>query len=138
MTRRPFWLLAVLVLVAVGALVIHQRQAPCGSLISYRLGAVDPRFGVTSDEVREALRQAESLWEGAIGRKLFTYDPAGPLVVSLVYDERQQATQRRAQLRQSMQETEAAHAAVNHSYDHWRTLYDRKAGDYKDAHAAFQ
>jgi len=128
----------LLVLVGVGALVIHQRQAPCGSLLAYRLGPVDPRFGVSNDEVLDALRQAETVWEVALGRKLFTHDPSGPLVVSLVYDERQQTTQTRAHLRASMRETEASHAVVGRSYEHWRTEYDSKSRDYKDAHAAFQ
>jgi hypothetical protein len=125
-------------LVGVGALVMHQRQASCGSLLAYRLGPVDPRFGVSTEEVLEALRQAENLWEVALGRKLFTHDPSGPLVVSLVYDERQQTTQIRERLRTSMRETEASHAAVGRSYDDWRTLYDNKVRDYEDEHAAFQ
>ena len=138
MTRRNLVGLIVLVALGITALAVYQRQASCASVLAYRLGTVDPRFGLSNDEVLEALRQAENLWEVAIGRKLFRHDPSGALVVSLVYDERQQRTQTGTRLRTSMRETETSHAAVGRSYEHWRALYDSKMRDYKDAHGAFQ
>ena len=138
MTRRNLVGLVVLVALGITAVALYQRQVPCSSVLTYRLGPVDPRFGLSNEEVVEALRQAENLWEVAIGRKLFSYDPSGALTVSLVYDERQQRTQKGVRLKTSMRETEVSHAAVGRSYEHWRTLYDSKARDYKDAHATYQ
>ncbi len=118
---RRIWLLGLLVCVAFAAVVWIQRQTPCTRPIALRLGQIDDRFGLTRDEVLEALRQAEALWERALGRSLFTHSPTAILTVNLVYDERQQTTQTRERLQDSMRETQTSHAAVGRSYADWRT-----------------
>lgn len=137
MARRMWWL-GLLACVAMGAVVWTQRQSSCATPIAYRLGQIDDRFGLTSDEVLEALRHAEALWEHALGRDVFTHSPTARLTVNLVYDERQQTTQTGKRLRRSMRETQASHAGVGRSYAHWRRTYDGRARDYEDAHAAYQ
>jgi hypothetical protein len=118
MARRTRWLVVLLVAsVAGGAALVWTRvHPPCARPIAYRLDRVDPRFGVTGDEVREALRRAEGLWRGAAGRDLFVETPTAALVVSLVYDERQQTTQSSQRLRRSLHDSETAHAASSQAY----------------------
>lgn len=70
----------------------YTALAGCDVPISYRIGEVDSRFGVSEDEVRNAISTAESVWEDGTDRNLFTYDPDGELVVNFVYDERQALT----------------------------------------------
>src|SRR5262245_22435004 len=107
MSRRGGWLavLVVVAAVAVGAALVWQRtHGPCARPIAYRVDRVDPRFGVTADEVRDAVRRAEALWRGAAGRDLFVETPSAALVVSLVYDERQQTTQASQRLQHSLRQ----------------------------------
>jgi hypothetical protein len=66
----------------------------CQAPIKFRIGAIDPRFGIGRADFRRDVEEAGKLWEGAAGRKLFSYDEKGPLAISLVYDSRQEATQR--------------------------------------------
>src|SRR5262245_16453362 len=139
MARRTRWLLVLLVGVAAGgaALVWTRAHAPCARPIAYRLDRVDPRFGLTADDVREALRRAEGLWRGAAGRDLFVETPGATLVVNLVYDERQQTTQATQRLRRTLRESETAHAASSQAYGTARATYEARARDFQEARAGF-
>ncbi|MGZ6046654.1 MAG: hypothetical protein ACXWNW_19205, partial [Isosphaeraceae bacterium] len=98
MTRRWGWL-GLLAFLVLGTVTWTLRPSPCSRPIAYRLGQIDERFGLSSDEVLVALRQAGTVWERAAGRALFAYDAQASLKVTLVYDDRQQATQNRQRLR---------------------------------------
>lgn len=139
MTRRTRWLAVLLtaVMVVAAALVWTRTHAPCARPIAYRLDRVDPRFGLTAEEARDALRRAEALWRAAAGRELFSETPSAALVVSLVYDDRQQTTQATQRLQRSLRETESSHAAFSQAYGAARATYEARARDYQDAQAAF-
>jgi Matrixin len=138
MACRTWWWLGLLACVAAGAVAWTQRSVPCGAPILYRLGPIDPRFGLSDSEVRAALAEAEGLWERAVGRDLLAQGAAAALTVNLVYDERQQTTQASERLRRATRQARDTHAAVGQSYAHWRETYDTRARDFMDAHAAYQ
>jgi hypothetical protein len=125
-------------LLAVVALVLVLRPGPCARPLAYRIDKFDDRFGITSEELREALRQAEEVWERPYGRKLFVETASARLAVNLQYDERQQRTQTGSRLRGSMTETRASHEAVGRSYEEWRATYERRLRDFKDGQAEYQ
>ena len=139
MARRGPWLAILPVAVgAVGAALVWTRvYAPCSRPVAYRIDRVDPRFGVTADEVRDAIRRAEALWRGAAGRDLFVETPAAALVVTLVYDERQQTTQASQRLQRSLRDTERSHAASSQVYGSARAHYEARARDFQDAQQSF-
>lgn len=76
----------------------------CQAPIQFRIGAIDPRFGISREDFRRDVEEAGRLWEGAAGRKLFGYDEKGPLEINLVYDSRQEATQKQIAVRASILE----------------------------------
>jgi hypothetical protein len=137
MARRLGWL-GLLAFLVLGTVVWTLRPSPCSRPIAYRLGQIDERFGMSSDEVLEVLRQAGTLWERAMGRTLFAYDAGAALKVTLVYDDRQQATQVRQRLRGSMQELRASHESVGRSFTEWRERYERRAQNYQRMYADYQ
>ena len=71
---------------------------PCDVPLVWRLGDVDAEFGLTTDEVREAIEEAAHLWEEGVGRALFERHPEDGFPIRLVYDERQERTQERQRL----------------------------------------
>jgi hypothetical protein len=79
-------------------------RQPCLTPIKYRIGALDPRFGITREDFRRRVEQAGELWAGAAGRKLFSYDDEGALEIDLVYDSRQETTQHLLAARASISE----------------------------------
>jgi len=65
----------------------------CSEPITYRIGPLDPRFGVSDAEFRAVLREAASVWNEGAGKTLIIFAEDGEMPVSLVYDERQEAAQ---------------------------------------------
>jgi hypothetical protein len=137
MARRLGWL-GILASLVLGAAVWTLWPAPCSKTIAYRLGPIDERFGLSSDEVLAALRQAGALWERGLGRSLFTYDARAALTVTLVYDDRQRTTQGGYRLQSSMQELQASHESVGRTYAEWRATYERRARNYELMYADYQ
>ncbi len=118
--------------------------APCEAPLLYTLGALDSRFGISEDEVRQATQQAEALWESTSGKNLFEYHAESGLQVRFVYDERQEKTQAEQELQSRLEslpveesESEAkAHIAeyeaARGQYEKKLALYKRSADDYND------
>jgi len=69
----------------------QSRSASCPGPIRYRIGTLDPRFGITREEFRRLIEKAGNVWEEK--QKIFQYDPKGKLPINLVYDARQKFTQ---------------------------------------------
>jgi hypothetical protein len=85
----------------------HARAEPapaCQAPIKFRIGAIDPRFGIGRADFRRDVEEAGKLWESAASRKLFSYDEKGSLEISLVYDSRQENTQRLIAVRTGVEE----------------------------------
>jgi len=128
----------LVVVAAAGAAVVWTRvHGPCARPIAYRIDRVDPRFGLTADEVRDALRRAEALWRAAAGRDLFVETLTAALAVRLVYDERQQTTQASQRLQRTLRQTETSHAAASQAYGATRATYEARVRDFQDAQASF-
>ena len=73
-------------------LVPLTQSQPCQEPITYSIGNLDPRFGLTEAELLAYIDRAKNIWESPIGKQLFEYSPTGVLKISLVYDYRQKAT----------------------------------------------
>ena len=85
------WLIVVTIALATGGGVyyFYQRTLPCTHPISYAIGAVDPRFGITKTELIANTKTAAAIWNKAAGKAILTYDPAAALKVNLIYDSRE-------------------------------------------------
>ena len=119
-------------------LIAIVRPGPCARPLAYRIDRFDDRFGVSREELREALRQAEEVWERPMGKKLFVETDSARLAVNMFYDERQQRTQAGTRLQGAMQETRASHEAVGRSYEEWRAMYERRLRDFKEGQAEYR
>ena len=70
-------------------------QAPCAVPLAWRVTRVDREFGMDVARATDIVREAAALWQGASTRPLFQYDASGGFPIRLVFDERQERTQRR-------------------------------------------
>lgn len=102
--------------------------APCEAPVEYSIGAFDPRFGISKEEFAGALRDAESLWERAAQKDLFARMAEGGIAVNLVYDDRQETTERLKSIDVELSSTEA-------SYDSGKREYDALQDEYLEAKA---
>src|SRR5450759_936309 len=88
---RFLFLLAILIV-----LIVSFMRTPksCQEPITYRLGKVDERFNLIREEFRTAVNIAAAMWGKPFYRDLFREDPDGVIEINLLYDYRQEATDR--------------------------------------------
>lgn len=61
----------------------------CDRPITYKLGTIDSQFNQTTQELKQNIETAASLWNEEYGKDIFVYDENAPLSINLVYDGRQ-------------------------------------------------
>lgn len=72
--------------------MLDRVMHPLDSRVRYRIGQVDPRFGISRETLAQLCKQAIAIWEEGTGKTLFVEDDTALLVVNLIYDERQAET----------------------------------------------
>jgi hypothetical protein len=115
-------LVALLLAIIAGAVYYLYATRPCSVPIRYKVGTIDPRFGISQTAFIAGAQQAADLWNTAEGHTVLQYDSAGTLPVSLLYDERQQALL----TGQTIAEQEAALTTEKAAIDALPTTYDQK------------
>jgi predicted Zn-dependent protease len=114
------------------ALQAEHQALPCSVPITYSVASIDPRFGVSTSTLETSLKQAADIWNKAAGKELFVEVPEDGLVpVNLVYDTRQETSQKLAGL-----DTKVSGALAQ--YDAQKARYESALLDYQAKKAAFQ
>ena len=96
-TSSKTWVGLFIVLLAVllvPSIIYFRMPKPCRDPITYRIGKVDERFTLTRQEFTSIVNSAAAIWGKPISRDLFREDPDGLIEINLVYDYRQEATDR--------------------------------------------
>lgn len=62
---------------------------PFDTRVRYRIGQVDPRFGLDEKSLIELSQQATDIWLLGTQQQYFLYDPNAKLSINLIYDQRQ-------------------------------------------------
>lgn len=121
--------------IAVGDLSFPTLSAPCSKPLAYTVGTIDPRFGLTHDQVVAKLGEATKLWNDAAGKEVLVYAPddAHAMPVNFVYDARQQTVS----LGQQIDTTEASQNTQRQEIEQLQTQYLAAQQSYAEAVAKF-
>lgn len=136
--RPVFTFVLITALVFAGGYFYHTASAVCDIPITYRIGAIDAEFGLSYDEVRTAITDAESLWEDATGRNLFTYDDAGEVVMNFIFDARQERTFHALELDEEIEAQREMSEAVQAEYAELKTEYESLTAAYEAQKQAYE
>ena len=120
------------------AYLILNRPVPCAEPITYRIGTLDPRFGVSTSTFMADIASASTIWDNDIGRTLFAYDPRGEVVINLIYDNRQAATDQEHVLQTQIKSSTAVADSVKAEYQSLTTAYNQSLDAYNADLAKFQ
>ncbi|OTG76450.1 hypothetical protein B9T33_15885 [Acinetobacter sp. ANC 5054] len=63
---------------------------PFDTRLRFRVADVDPRFGLTQQQVIQLTKEATEIWHAGTLKPLFVYDPQANLTIHLIFDERQE------------------------------------------------
>jgi predicted Zn-dependent protease len=112
---------------------------PCSSPLTYTLGTVDPKFGLTKKDFISALSEASGIWDKAVDKKLFAYSSTtGEVTVNLIYDSRQQTTNTLGKLDSSIQANKTNYDALKARYDSLNANYATDKAKLESDIAQFQ
>ncbi len=91
---------------------------PCRRPIEYSIGTFDKRFGISPDDFLKTTAKAEGIWEAPVHKELFAYTPNdGALKINLIYDDRQDATQKLKKLGITIEDNESSYKELKAKYD---------------------
>ena len=137
-------ILLLLFVLSLLAFFLLRSSGPCSKTLTYRIGTVDDRFGLSREEFAFLVRKAASVWEAPVSRELFREEPDGRIVVHLVYDYRQQSSERLQDLQDAIQdkrdaydELHARHMILKQEYDRQRDRINRDYEAYRARVSAF-
>ena len=75
---------------------------PFDQRLRFKIGQVDPRFGLTQQQVIQLSQEALAIWHQGTQQNLFVYDPNAKLSIDLIYDQRQQEADALKQTQQKL------------------------------------
>jgi hypothetical protein len=126
--------------VTVFAFQTVQQVAPCRIPITYTIGSIDPRFGISEARLQTALSSGEAVWEKAAGRDLFKYMATGTaqVRVNLVYDTRQETTDKLNKIGISLNSSVASYEALKAQYAAALEKYQSERAAFNSAFATYE
>lgn len=117
---------------------LKNQLLPCAEPITYAIGSFDTRFGISKNAFLAAIAKAEAIWEKPAGKNLFAYAPDGNLKINLVYDFRQEATEKLRTLGIIVGDDKASYDSLKSKYNALQSDYTAKKSAYESRVNAFQ
>ena len=120
--RILFLLITLIILV----IIFFRTPHPCQEPLTYRIGTIDERFGLSRQEFAEAAGKAASIWGKPFSRDLFREDPKGIIEVNLVYDYRQEASDKLKKLNYKIENTKSSYDELKFHFENLKSEYEQK------------
>ncbi|MDP2736507.1 MAG: matrixin family metalloprotease [bacterium] len=103
--------------------------SPCEKPIEYSIGDFDSRFGLSQADFLKAIDRAAAIWQEPINKKLFAYAENGVLEINLIYDERQEATDKLKKLGLNIHTDQATYEFLKNKYDAFDKIYQTQKNE---------
>lgn len=126
-----------LLLIGVGIVMFFPRlPKPCDDPLTYRLGRIDEKFDITRAEFSRALKKAAAVWGKPLSRDLFREDPRGKIEINLIYDYRQETSDKLKDINQKMDGTNTSIESMKIRYENLKSEREHKIATLEnEAHA---
>lgn len=106
------------------------QRIPCQEPLTYRIGPIDNRFGITESEVSAAMKQAASIWSEELSRPVAVESDDGNVLVTFVYDERQQVVDGEMRFRERIESEQLRLDQFHRDYERQRRQFDERSERY--------
>jgi len=113
---------------------------PCREPIAYTLGIFDTKFGISKSYFLDAVQEAEMIWEKPFEKELFVYkadSKADTLKINLVYDYRQQATSKLADIGIIVKDNRASYDSLKIKFTELKKDYEIELKNFNQDVQAF-
>ncbi|GEM_PF-379851 len=136
--RSTYPITLLIVLVGAGTYWYQSTASVCPVPLSYRVGDIDPAFGLSREQALQYAVGAEAVWEQGVERELFVYDEAAPLTIRFIYDDRQESANFEAIQRAILDEQRKQSEAANNALEQLRGEYDQLIAAYTERTAEYE
>jgi hypothetical protein len=120
---KSIFLLGLLVVLVV---LLLRTPKPCQEPITYRIGKIDERFGLSRQELVVAAGMSAAVWGKPFSRELFREDPNGVIEINLVYDYRQEAADKLKKLNFNIDKTKTSYNDLKSRLEILKTEYEQR------------
>lgn len=117
--------------------VYNSSQNPCEKPLKYSIGRFDTQFGISKAEFIKYVSEAEVVWEKALNRDVFIYDPSSNFKINLIYDERQLATIQKQKTEFGLSAVEKAFRELDTKFSAFKSQYESRTAAYESALSVF-
>ena len=119
---------------------------PCAIPVTYSLGTFDTQFGLSHADFLMRIAAAKNAWEDVAWKELFKYvESGGDMTVSLIYDARQQTTEKLQELGGGIDDKKEDYESLKTEYERLsaqllkeKTAYEREVAQLKNLQSAYQ
>jgi len=139
-----FSTLVFLLILLILLFFLFRTSSPCKETLTYRIGKVDDRFGLSREEFSVLVRKAAAVWATPLSREIFREEPDGKILINLVYDYRQEASDKLKKLnyaisntRDSYDQLKGRHEELKSEFEQKKTDLERQFADYNSRVEAF-
>jgi DNA repair exonuclease SbcCD ATPase subunit len=94
--------------------------------VTYRIGQVDERFGVSRSEFSRLVKKAAEMWSVPFSADLFQETSNGRILIEMIYDHRQDASKKLARLNTDAREDLKSYKGLKGQYDKLQKEYKQK------------
>jgi len=102
----------------------------CDTPISYKLGELDPKFGLTKESVMTSIQDATGIWGKAYGKPLFVNSPKAVLTINFVYDERSALNTQIDQMQDQLDQKNGTLKEQINSYESDLAVFEKKLANF--------
>jgi len=108
---------------------LYREVSPCERPIVYSIGDFDERFGLSRDELLQAVNQAAQIWRQPVAKELFSSAAGGGLKINLLYDARQDSTLKLKNLGLTITKDKTTFETLKNKYDAFDKIYQRQKAE---------
>jgi predicted Zn-dependent protease len=112
--------------------IIQSGYLPCNEPLTYRIGNIDDRFGITEVELKKLMEEVSVLWSEATGNSVIHYHESGTINVNLIYAEQQLLTDSERQFRDRLSAEEQSISVAEREYQHLNQTFNEMESEYRE------
>lgn len=121
------WKLFFLTILLIVFTVIFLRMPkPCQETTTYRIGKVDEGFGLDRREFAVAVNMAAAMWSKPLARDVFREDAQGEIEINLIYDYRQEASDKLKKLNYKIDNTKTSYEDLKVRLENLKSEYEQR------------
>lgn len=106
--------------------IYDQSLNPCDKKLQYSIGIFSPQFGISQIEFKNYIAESEKIWENALNRDLFQYNPKSNFKINLIYDQRQLSTIQKQKTEFGLSAVENIFKKLDAEFNLFKSEYEQK------------